>query len=191
MNSKWRSMFVLVLLTAAVLLCTASPSQAQRFGRNGGNGGYYDNGGYYNPGNDQGSYGSGQTRSYYSGQDCGTDQAMRLLVRIPEQARLWINDTEVAQLGSVRTFQLPPLETGQNYSYDLTARWMDANGQQVERKQSLKFQAGSQALLTANFLASNRAADRNADDGRPAKEDARPTTENGRPAKEVVPPAKD
>jgi uncharacterized protein (TIGR03000 family) len=74
----------------------------------------------------------------------------RLVVRMPEDARLVIDDTDVAGTGEVRKFTTPPLVPGKMYHYDVRATWIDG-GRQVVRERHIQFQGGDRVDI--DFLA--------------------------------------
>jgi uncharacterized protein (TIGR03000 family) len=58
------------------------------------------------------------------------DLSAHLNVRVPADAEFWVDGTQTKQSGSLRQFVSPPLEAGQDYSYELKARWVE-NGREV------------------------------------------------------------
>ncbi len=62
-------------------------------------------------------------------------------VHVPSGAELWFAGAKTRQTGANRLFESPPLETGQWYGYDVTARWMQ-NGKEVVRKTHVSVAAG-------------------------------------------------
>jgi uncharacterized protein (TIGR03000 family) len=66
--------------------------------------------------------------------------AARLTVRLPEGARLWLDDYESGQTGATRKFESPAtLEPGHTYFYTLKAVWMQ-DGQEVVRTRRVDVQ---------------------------------------------------
>jgi uncharacterized protein (TIGR03000 family) len=63
-------------------------------------------------------------------------------VRVPENAELWIDDVRVAQTGLIRQLISPQLEPGEEYIYEVRARWLE-NGRSVTRSRKIVVQAGS------------------------------------------------
>jgi uncharacterized protein (TIGR03000 family) len=79
------------------------------------------------------------------------DRAL-VAVRLPANAQLFFQGTEMTMTGPERTFRSPPLDANRNYRYDITARWTE-NGKPVERSRSLMVKAGqkfSVDLMTDN-----------------------------------------
>jgi uncharacterized protein (TIGR03000 family) len=69
-------------------------------------------------------------------------------VRVPADAQLFIDGTPTKQTGEMRTFVSPLLESGQAYTYDLTARWIQ-DGKPVEVTRRIDVAAGRK--LTVDF----------------------------------------
>jgi uncharacterized protein (TIGR03000 family) len=68
------------------------------------------------------------------------DNCAHLEIMVPPDAQLWFNGIPTTESGADRTFVSPPLTPGQNYSYDITARWVD-NGQPVQEHRSIHVHA--------------------------------------------------
>jgi uncharacterized protein (TIGR03000 family) len=63
-------------------------------------------------------------------------------VRLPADAKLWVNDAETKQSGVSRRFHTPTeLEPGRAYEYTFRAQWLEG-GQTVTRDRTLRFKAG-------------------------------------------------
>jgi uncharacterized protein (TIGR03000 family) len=112
---------------------------------NGGSGGYQS---FYNGSTDQ----SAQPPYPFEPADDGT---IIIAVRVPPGASLWFGDTLTTQTGHVRYFHSPKLTPGDRYTYELTASWPGADGQDVVRKQTLSFQAGERPWYAVDFLGPN------------------------------------
>ncbi|HEY1377621.1 MAG TPA: TIGR03000 domain-containing protein [Gemmataceae bacterium] len=70
-------------------------------------------------------------------------------VRLPADAKLWVNDVETKQTGPSRRFHTPAnLEPGKTYEYTFRAQWTDG-GQAVTRDRTQRFKAGDD--LTVDF----------------------------------------
>ncbi len=70
-------------------------------------------------------------------------------VKLPADARLWVNEVETKQTGASRRFHTPAdLEAGKSYEYTFRAQWTD-NGQTVTRDRTQRFKAGDD--LTVDF----------------------------------------
>jgi uncharacterized protein (TIGR03000 family) len=92
--------------------------------------------------------------SYYSygalsGKGGGT---ARVKVTLPDaDARVWFEGQLTKQHGTERGFVSPQLDAGQEYVYDVRARWTE-NGREVERTRSVRVRADGTA--TVDFTAS-------------------------------------
>jgi len=64
-------------------------------------------------------------------------------VRVPANAEIWFQGDKTSQTGTLRHFVSPQLQSGQTYTYEIKARWMDNSGQAVERTKQVKVQAGA------------------------------------------------
>jgi uncharacterized protein (TIGR03000 family) len=85
----------------------------------------------------------------------GTQSNARALVTVslPEDAKLWFNNTLTATTGSVREFQSPPLPPGGRYKYQVRASWQE-HGHLVTRAQDIE--VTPHAHININFQSSNR-----------------------------------
>jgi uncharacterized protein (TIGR03000 family) len=63
-----------------------------------------------------------------------------IYVHVPASAELWFDGSPTKQTGDQREFQSPPLERGQNYTYELRARWTD-NGRVVDETRKVPVHA--------------------------------------------------
>lgn len=67
---------------------------------------------------------------------------LRVIVRVPEEnAQVWIDNKETTQRGIERVFEAPPVATGQNYRYELVARWT-VNGQEKAESRTIQGEPG-------------------------------------------------
>jgi uncharacterized protein (TIGR03000 family) len=64
-----------------------------------------------------------------------------ITVQVPQGASLWFDGAKTSQTGSLRSFVSPPLQAGQNYAYDVRARWTE-NGKVREEKRTVQVRAG-------------------------------------------------
>jgi uncharacterized protein (TIGR03000 family) len=62
-------------------------------------------------------------------------------VRVPTGAELWFARAKTKQSGARRVFESPPLDPGQWYGYDVTARWTQ-DGKPVVRTAHVSVAAG-------------------------------------------------
>jgi uncharacterized protein (TIGR03000 family) len=68
------------------------------------------------------------------------DDAAHLRVRVAPGADLWFNGVRTQQIGVVREFASPALAPGQNYTYQVRARWTDG-GYLVDRVRTIRVRA--------------------------------------------------
>jgi uncharacterized protein (TIGR03000 family) len=109
----------------------------------------YSGGSSYSP-----SYSTGQYdyQSFYPSGSAAPGMAQVWVnVRVHPEAELWFNGAKTTQMGPERQFVTPPLQPGKNYSYEVTAQWME-NGQVVKRSQTLNFDGQAQNQLTVDFM---------------------------------------
>jgi uncharacterized protein (TIGR03000 family) len=61
-------------------------------------------------------------------------ECLHLSVKVPQPAaEVFVDGVKTGQTGTDRLFESPPLESGKEYAYELTARWVEG-GVTVERK---------------------------------------------------------
>jgi uncharacterized protein (TIGR03000 family) len=72
------------------------------------------------------------------------DNVARVVVRVPENARLEFGGVPIEQSGRVRKFVTPLLVPGQKYRYDIRAIWNN-NGQEVVKERQINVFAGEKA----------------------------------------------
>jgi uncharacterized protein (TIGR03000 family) len=71
----------------------------------------------------------------------------RINVTVPTaEAKVWLNGTATQSTGLDRRFVSPPLQRGQNYSYEVRAQWLE-DGRTVERTTKVAVHAGKQIDL--------------------------------------------
>jgi uncharacterized protein (TIGR03000 family) len=70
------------------------------------------------------------------------DASAEVTVKVPADARVWIDGTRTTSTGTVRQFESPPLTSGNRYSYEIQARWKE-NGQEVTQTQDVAIAAGA------------------------------------------------
>jgi uncharacterized protein (TIGR03000 family) len=69
-------------------------------------------------------------------------------VEVPANAEVYLEGVKTRQTGTSRVFVSPPLTPGQQYVYEVRARWTE-NGQPVEQTRSLTVSAGQR--ITVRF----------------------------------------
>jgi uncharacterized protein (TIGR03000 family) len=84
-------------------------------------------------------------------QTATTDTTAHIDVRVPASAEVWVEGAKTKQAGELRHFVSPPLTPGQDFVYDIRARWTDDNGKVVDQTRHVPVRAGSQVM--ENFTA--------------------------------------
>jgi uncharacterized protein (TIGR03000 family) len=79
-----------------------------------------------------------------------TDTTAHLDVMVPDSAQVWVEGAKTQQTGSLRHFVSPALTPGQDFTYDIRARWTDENGNVVDRTRHVPVHAGGQVMV--NFM---------------------------------------
>jgi uncharacterized protein (TIGR03000 family) len=92
---------------------------------------------------------SSTTQSFYPPDAQGNMPAL-IEVQVPADAQVWFDDENTSQRGMERTFRSPALQPGQDYSYEVKARWTE-NGKDVERTRKVHIHAGER--VSVNFMA--------------------------------------
>jgi uncharacterized protein (TIGR03000 family) len=86
-------------------------------------------------------------QSYYPPGDIKpANSVAQILVKVPADAQVWFNGKEYATTGTTREFASPPLTPGQQYAYQIKARWTE-NGQDVTQMQQVLFTAGDRVTV--------------------------------------------
>ena len=75
------------------------------------------------------------------GAAAAADASVYLSVRVPADAEIWVDGVATRQTGTSRKFVSPPLSAGQEYTYELTARWTE-NGREVVQTRRIDVTAG-------------------------------------------------
>ena len=70
-----------------------------------------------------------------------------LNLTVPIDARVWIEGSLTSLGGWQRKFVSPPLQRGQNYTYDLQVNW-DLGGREITHKRRITVHAGDVVDLT-------------------------------------------
>jgi uncharacterized protein (TIGR03000 family) len=89
------------------------------------------------------------TQSFYPPNWRG-DMPAFIDVQVPADAQIWFDGESTSQGGMERTFRSPPLAQGQNYSYEVKARWNE-NGKDMERTRKVGVHAGER--VNVNLMA--------------------------------------
>lgn len=90
------------------------------------------------------------------GADLSTSTATGLtatvVVRVPTDARVWIDDNSTRSTGPERSFETPTLTAGKTYRYDIKARWLQ-DGKPVDVTRSVDVRPGERSVV--DFLTPN------------------------------------
>jgi uncharacterized protein (TIGR03000 family) len=78
------------------------------------------------------------------------DNAARVRVMVPPDAKVWFNDRATRQTGSERDFETPALQPGRDFTYDVKAQWRDQNGKEVTQTRHVDVRANSN--VTVDFM---------------------------------------
>jgi uncharacterized protein (TIGR03000 family) len=74
----------------------------------------------------------------------------RVTVRLPAQARLWVNDVPCPLTSDTRSFVTPTLQPGQKYAYTLRAQ-VEREGQRLTETRQVPVAAGRQVNVRFDF----------------------------------------
>ena len=74
------------------------------------------------------------------------DNVAHMHVIVPPDAKVWFNGSPTQQAGSDREFASPPLVPGQDYSYDITARWTE-DGREVTQTRHVDVRANADVVV--------------------------------------------
>jgi len=117
---------------------------------------YPSNMSYYGTADTQygsGNY-SGSTGYPYGSLSGETSNRAFLSLRLPvPDAEVWIEGDKTQQMGFMRTYVSPPLDTDKRYSYEIKARWNE-NGREVTRTKKVPVRPN--AAATADFTVADR-----------------------------------
>ncbi len=75
-------------------------------------------------------------------QQPSADLTAHVQVRVPADAEVWLGTGKTRQAGAVREFVSPPLVPGQEYTYEVRARWAEG-GKEVDQTRRIDVHAGS------------------------------------------------
>jgi len=62
-------------------------------------------------------------------------------------AEVWFQGVKTSQTGTVREFVSPSLTPGNNYSYEVRARWTLPSGKVVNQSRTVRVRAGTRATI--------------------------------------------
>jgi uncharacterized protein (TIGR03000 family) len=83
----------------------------------------------------------------YSETTSEPDTHALVIVKLPADAQLWIDNKPTTSTGPRRKFASPPLALGSHYAYDLKATWKE-KGHEVTQTQRVEFTAGAHVNVT-------------------------------------------
>jgi uncharacterized protein (TIGR03000 family) len=162
MSRRWFCLASILAVTILMVVTDATQAQGLRlFGRrnrDNNNGYYYDNGPIapLNRATTLPEMQGRESRSYYRGpgEMEGPQNEMHayLEVRLPPSASVTIEGERTTQRGPRRLFVSPPVESGHNYVYDLTARWME-DGREVVRTEKVHVRPGRTTVVDLRAMA--------------------------------------
>ena len=75
-----------------------------------------------------------------------TDNTAKVEVRVPADAEIWFEGQRTSQSGTKRMYSSPALESGQDYIYEIHARW-NADGKEVDQTRKVTVHAGDHVLV--------------------------------------------
>jgi uncharacterized protein (TIGR03000 family) len=77
------------------------------------------------------------------------DNAARIRLIVPTEAKVWFDSKPTTQAGPERNFESPVLTPGRQYSYEVKALWRDKDGKEVTRTRQVDVSAN--ANVTVDF----------------------------------------
>ena len=83
----------------------------------------------------------------------------RITVKLPEDARLWVDNVECPLTTAVRSFNTPPLERGRSYFYTMRVQ-LNRTGEAAGDSQRVTIAAGSQVEVDFTSVGTMRTAQR-------------------------------
>jgi len=87
---------------------------------------------------------------YYNPGNASGERPATVIVHVPENAKLFIDDKPSQKRAATRRFQTPPLPAGQDYHYTLRAE-IDRDGQRVSTSKTVTVRAGRPTEVTLAF----------------------------------------
>jgi uncharacterized protein (TIGR03000 family) len=74
------------------------------------------------------------------------EKQARVLIRVPADAQLWVEETQTNQTGAQREFVSPELAPGKAFVYAVRARWQ-ADGKTVDQTRQVEVKASSVVMV--------------------------------------------
>jgi uncharacterized protein (TIGR03000 family) len=68
-------------------------------------------------------------------------------LRVPSDAKIWIDGSETKQTGASRSFESPPVAAGREYAYEFRVQW-NGDGKEVTQTRQITVHAGDVINLT-------------------------------------------
>src|SRR5262249_49776944 len=72
--------------------------------------------------------------------------AVLISMSVPANAEIWFDGSKTVQTGTFRRFVSPPLVPGDDYAYDITAKWKE-NGREVTQSRRVRVHAGERVSI--------------------------------------------
>jgi uncharacterized protein (TIGR03000 family) len=157
MVRHWFSLAAVLAVAVLIVATDASQSRERRFGRRARRNSnanveqvsapyYYDSAGRLVSGSMEqtamaGTQSASRTALYPPEGQPMRAQPVRLEVRVPANAEIWIDGARTMQNGPVREFISPPIEPGRSYAYELKMKWTE-NGAERERVRNVSVRPG-------------------------------------------------
>jgi uncharacterized protein (TIGR03000 family) len=85
------------------------------------------------------------------------DVTAHFTVKVPAGANIWINGAQTNLLGTVREFQTDSLTPGDQYTYEIQARWKNDDGREVTQSQQVVVTAGAHVRVDFPIPSGTRA----------------------------------
>jgi uncharacterized protein (TIGR03000 family) len=99
------------------------------------------------------AYGATPSANYsYGAYSSSPDNAARLRVVVPADAKVWFDGNPTKMTGAVRQFESPALKPGRQYTYDVKAQWRNRDDKEVTRTR--RVDVGANADVTVDFTGS-------------------------------------
>jgi uncharacterized protein (TIGR03000 family) len=80
----------------------------------------------------------------------GDPAAASFEMRVPANAEIWIEGEKSQQIGTVRLFNTPPLESCKSYAYNIRVRWVGAGNTLFDTTRSIIVQPGRETIVVVN-----------------------------------------
>jgi uncharacterized protein (TIGR03000 family) len=82
--------------------------------------------------------------------------AVLMTVSVPADAEIWIDGSKTMQTGTLRRFVSPPILPGQDYAYEVTAKWKE-DGHEVTQSRRVRVHAGERVSINFPQVPQNMA----------------------------------